>query len=686
MMFTSRSAVALAVLALGAFSASAGQVRAKAVVRYAQAPDWAKSPPEPTETASPTDAPLRILYSDTQTRVLPTGMETFSALRARILKPEGLPIGNLAVTWNPSAGGVTVHAVRIFRGGQVIDALKSQRFAVLQREGALEQSIITGNLTASLQVPGLKVGDELEFVFTMQSSDPTIGDHAFGMYQLPVQGMPGTFRFGLTWPDSRPLTVRGSRDLAVAVPERVGGTRVIAYELRDPRGAIINDGAPPRYNVRRSIEFSDFASWPDVSKRYWPLYARASTLTPRSPLPAEVERIASMSSDPLERALAALRLVQEDVRYVYVGLDGGNYRPASIDETWERRFGDCKAKTALLLALLRALNIESEAVLVNVAGGDDGLDAKLPSPAVFNHVLVRAQIGGRWHWLDGTRLGDRYLDMLPEPAFSWALPLRESGAELEPVKGAPYARPQFIGALDMDASAGFDKPAKVTLQYVIRGDEAFAFRSGIAALSAEDADRALRGYWRQQEGWVTPDSVAWRYDERHRTISLSVTGTARADWSGSDTEGHDLTIWGAGFMPPDVLRRPSEQNGTLPWLTGYPQFKCWAATIRLPPAGRGRSWTYSANPMNRTIGGVTYWRKAGMQSGMVRTVMSRSVGLREITAEQAAAQTAAIPGFDNNMSSVFETPGATGKPPSEILPFADGVDWATDDAACIAKP
>ena len=30
---------------------------------------------------------------------------------------------------------------------------------------------------------------------------------------------------------------------------------------------------------------------------------------------------------------------------VYVGLDGGNYRPAAADDTWHRRFGDCKAKT-----------------------------------------------------------------------------------------------------------------------------------------------------------------------------------------------------------------------------------------------------------------------------------------------------------------------------------------------------
>ena len=61
-----------------------------------------------------------------------------------------------------------------------------------------------------------------------------------------------------------------------------------------------------------------------------------------------------------ERARAALRLVQDQVRYVFVGLDGGNYTPASVADTWQRRYGDCKAKTVMLMALLREMGISAE--------------------------------------------------------------------------------------------------------------------------------------------------------------------------------------------------------------------------------------------------------------------------------------------------------------------------------------
>jgi hypothetical protein len=41
-------------------------------------------------------------------------------------------------------------------------------------------------------------------------------------------------------------------------------------------------------------------------------------------------------------------------------------------------------------------------VLVNNGGADDGLDERLPSPCMFDHMLVRARIDGKSYWLDGT--------------------------------------------------------------------------------------------------------------------------------------------------------------------------------------------------------------------------------------------------------------------------------------------
>ncbi|PNB40097.1 transglutaminase, partial [Pseudomonas sp. FW305-130] len=84
-------------------------------------------------------------------------------------------------------------------------------------------------------------------------------------------------------------------------------------------------------------------------------------------------------SDPKRQTAAALRLVQDQVRYFAQGMNGGNYVPQTPDKTWSTSYGDCKAKTLLLLTLLRAMKIEAEPVSANIGLGDIVPD-RLPSP------------------------------------------------------------------------------------------------------------------------------------------------------------------------------------------------------------------------------------------------------------------------------------------------------------------
>jgi len=309
-------------------------------VRYAPAPAWVLPPPAPTATPAPAEAPFRFAYTDTQLRVGPEGQDRYVAWRVRLLKPEALQFGNLNIAWSPADGSATVHRLQVIRDGKAIDVLAGGRFQVIQREGGLERSALDGVLTAFLQAPDLRVGDELEFATTVHQRDPTLGDHAFGLAQLPLPESRGAFRYRLSWPDAAKLSWRTTRDLPSPVPEKAGGRSAVVVELRDPDGAIMNEGAPARFNVRRLIEWSDFASWTEVSQRFATLFEAAAAIPPASALRTEAARIAAASPDPRARALAALRLVEEQVRYVYVGLDGGNYRPATAEQTWSRRFGD----------------------------------------------------------------------------------------------------------------------------------------------------------------------------------------------------------------------------------------------------------------------------------------------------------------------------------------------------------
>ena len=76
-------------------------------------------------------------------------------------------------------------------------------------------------------------------------------------------------------------------------------------------------------------------------------------------------------------------------------------------------------------------------------------------------------------------------------------------------------------------SAGFTAPAKFKVQQILRGDLASATHMQLAGLSVQDAERAEKGYWRQQMDWVEPDTAAWRYDDVQNMLILSMTGRER---------------------------------------------------------------------------------------------------------------------------------------------------------------
>lgn len=653
-------------------------------VTYQPPAAWVLDAPTVDDPTAATEAPLRFSYFDNQARIAPDGTEeTYTAYRIKLLKPESLAAGNITVTWQPDDGPIIVHYVHLIRDGRTIDVLASTKFTVLQREEQLEQSVLTGQRTAYLQVPGLQVGDEIAFAATSLHRQAVFDGRAADAMQFPVVGASGVFRFRLLWPQNHKMVWRESNDLPPIRLETNDGVDILEMTLRDPKGVIPTEGAPLRYNVRRLIEFSDFGSWADVSRLLAPLFEHAAEIAPDSPLKAEASAIAARTNDPIERTQAALQLVEDRIRYVYVGLGGGGYTPATADETWKRRFGDCKAKTVLLVALLHELGIEAEPALVNSKGGD-GMDQRLPGLRIFDHVIVRAIVSNKVQWLDATRLGDRYLDNLPSP-YRWALPLSIKGGDLENIPQQKGLFPTFTQIADIDATTGVDQDARISIQHIIRGDEAFTLRTQLAQFTADDADRALKSYWSQQVDWATPDKVAWSYDERRMAITLTLVGRGNPGWKGDSSQGHSLMLMGAGFNPPDPRRRPADQDQTASWAVEYPRFRCWATTIRLPQAGRSFAWSLYADPMNQRLGGFAYWRASGLHGNLVRTVMSIQSYEPEVSPQEATIVNRAIPNFNNNMSNIAEETAGNVLHSADKVPFNDNVDWINAPQACYPK-
>lgn len=599
-------------------------------------PDWVQ-PAAPQLAPGPAgDAALQVLLSDQQARFSPTATEIYVDSRVRIQTPQGLQsIGTISLSWQPDADVITVHRLDVRRGAEVRDLLgNGDGFTILRREDLLERATLTGTLTAFLQPPDLQVGDIVEFSYTRRHADPVVPDKPdlqFAWFNAPVQSV----RFRAQWPKQMPMRWQ-LRDFKPALQEATtGDIHSIAFTLENPPPLLQPTGAPARFGALRRVEFTAFQSWQEAAQRLAPLYAQASKLSADSPLQAEIARIRAASTDPKLRAAAALRLAQEQVRYVALSMNQGALVPAAADQTWQRRYGDCKAKTALLLALLQGLGIEAEPVAVNTGAGD-GIDLQLPAIGAFDHVLVRAQVAGRTYWLDGTRPADRHLDLLEVPDFRWGLPLVARGSGLVRIQPAPLTAPQLLREVNLDASAGVDAPARFQGKAVFRGDTALSIKLSLDNADATQRDQDMRNYWRGDFDGLQVEKVDARFDETAGTLTWTAEGTQKLDWS--DDGFFEIGDMNLGYKPD--FSRPAGTDTEAPYAVSFPAYGMDRVTVKLP-AGPA-AFTISGEDIDRTLAGWEYKRKARIAGSVFTAESSARSLVPEIPAQEARAAEAGL--------------------------------------------
>ena len=631
--------------------------------------------------AVPADARgvLFLRRQQTEVRLSGEGQETFARTQVKLLHASALQLGNIGITWNPAAGAPTVHALRIHRGDEQIDVLANSSFEVLRREDQLEAAWIDGLLTASLRVPDLRIGDELEVAFTVPSTNPSLPDRDSGVLALAAEPAPGRVHLRLSWDEAADEPrVRLTDDLA-GMTTRADRSITISADsapvLSPPRDA------PPRYRWQRVLEYSDFPSWQAVSQRFAGLFAEARDVEAGSPVAAEAARIARANEGDLARASAALQLVTQQVRYIYVGLNTGAMTPASAAETWERRYGDCKGKTALLLALLDELGIEAQAVVVNTVGMDDGLDRLLPTPGAFDHVLVRARIDGRDYWLDGTMPDAAIPSARPLLPYRHVLPLTASGADLERLEWQEQPVPLNTTLYEIDASAGFDSPAAYTQTVVTRGIGALAEYAQFSALTDSQLEDAFRRELVGSTGWDSIEDVRWRFDRERQASILEIVGTSTLEWRDAGNSGHSLILPGGGFNPPGRHQREAGQDQSAPY-ANEDDYSCHVTTVRLPGDTQPDEWSFNST-FDTNLYGRTYRRTFERKDDTIRMLRVSRVEEPEISSERAARDNARLPNFDNTMARIEHDPADSFTPRAAMrVPATWERDWVIDPSAC----
>lgn len=495
------------------------------------------------------------LLADFQTRSSPDSRTEFRHFATLAINDKGVDaVANIELPFDPSHQSLHLHSLAVIRNGQRIDKLGQADIRVLQREKELEYRIYDGRKSAHVVLDDVRSGDVVEYAYSVQGRNPVFGSREFGV-QLLQWGVPmARLHVRLLLPAERDAGLRVRNSARQPVLRMNGAYREYLWDESPVAALPLEADSPGWFDPYPTLEWSEFADWNAVARWAAPLYRTPAQLG--RPLQEKLHLIEATFSSPTDRITAALRLVQGDIRYLGVEIGAGSFVPTQPDRVFERRFGDCKDKTLLLLSLLRHMGIEAEAALVNTAL-TRGLANVRPTPGAFNHVLVRVTLDGHEYWLDPTRAPQHgTLDSLYQPDFGFALPVSDSTRSLHAMhpQAAPAIRRQI--SAHFDARDGFDKPARLTITTTGEGRDAEDTRALLATTSPDALQKHYLNYYtRYYPGLQTAAAMNVSDDRARNRITVTESYAIPDFWPRvPDGSRREATLHAPEML--DLLRMP----------------------------------------------------------------------------------------------------------------------------------
>lgn len=162
------------------------------------------------------------------------------------------------------------------------------------------------------------------------------------------------------------------------------------------------DLVPVVYAVPHRFEYEKTQG----SMENWESYGRwqCSLLEGRDLLPeelrAEVHRRTDALGTPREKVRALYDYLGETTRYVSIQLGIGGLQPMPAEEVFRTKFGDCKALSNYLKAMLAECGIASDYTMIHTQRPRMFRD--FTSPAQADHVILRVPLEGDTLWLECT--------------------------------------------------------------------------------------------------------------------------------------------------------------------------------------------------------------------------------------------------------------------------------------------
>jgi Flp pilus assembly protein TadD len=269
--------------------------------------------------------------------------------------------------------------------------------AIVEVPAGEENDIFSDGRVLRAPLPAVAIGSIVEYVI-----------HSTSRNAIPGAGTAVHFRFGgylptertrmiIDAPASFTTPIVNTTGLEPRVEERDGRRRSV-YESGRIEGEREYEADVP-YDVAtwRYLAFSTGRSWQDNATRY---SAIVDQQIEGNDLAKLVRTAIGNTTDRKEIVTRLLAAIQKDVRYAGVEIGEGSIVPRTPRQVLANKYGDCKDKAALLVAMLRVAGVPAHVALLAAGTGFD-VRQELPGLGQFNHAIVVVD-GEPAIWVDPT--------------------------------------------------------------------------------------------------------------------------------------------------------------------------------------------------------------------------------------------------------------------------------------------
>ncbi len=263
-----------------------------------------------------------------------------------------------------------------------------------------EPAMFTDTRVLSGPLPAVAPGSVVEQLITYRERNPlydagVAARHQFGRWVESRQS-----RLTLSYPSALPVRLvnRTKPELQPRKSDANGMTQLV-FEA-GPRPAIEASewNLPSDVTTASYVAWSTGKSWQDVAQRYSQIIDEK--IGDGSVVSKLTRETVGDAKEPREIAARILAAVERHIRYAGVEFGEGSIIPRSPAETLKNKYGDCKDKATLLVAMLRQAGVPAHAVLLRAGAGFD-VEPDLPGLGHFNHVIVVTE-GADPIWIDPT--------------------------------------------------------------------------------------------------------------------------------------------------------------------------------------------------------------------------------------------------------------------------------------------